>query len=354
LSATQASNKVEARVTGAIGSPAVFTATARATNPKNLVNAGGDQQSGSPGQPLPNPIQVKVTDAIGLPVANHPVLFKILTGGGTINQNQANVTVSTNDLGIAQVTWTLGSQFGAANSLEASSSTGGNPLTGSPITFKATATKPTAIALFSGNAQRGSASTPLPQPFVVLVKDATGKPVAGQKVTFSVIEGNGKLNGKTTLDVTSDGEGKATTTLTMGPTPGVANKVRANSSFGGNPLTGSPITFTATAARLKTLTMISGNNQTGVVGAPLPQPFKVKVLDSLNVGIRNQNVTFKVTSGGGKLAGTDTTKVIKTDSLGIASITSCGNQSSLKRLTNHVSGFQPAWCATTLGQSIRR
>lgn len=321
LSTTQTQNTVEARAAGLTGSPIVFTATPKAGNPKNLTKVAGDGQGGSPGQPLPTAIQVKVTDSIGLPVAKHAVLFKILTGGGTINQGQANVTVSTDSQGVAKATWTLGNQFGAANSLEVSSSFGGNPLAGSPITFTATATKPSAIALFSGDAQRGSTSTPLPQPFVVLVKDAANKPVAGQKVTFTVIEGTGKLNGKTTIDITSNGAGQAAATLTMGPTPGAVNKVRATASFGSTVLTGSPITFTATAARLKSLSMVSGINQTGVVGTALALPFKVKILDSLNVGIINQNVTFKVTSGGGKLNGTDTTKIVKTDSLGIASIT---------------------------------
>ncbi|MCI0696912.1 Ig-like domain-containing protein, partial [candidate division KSB1 bacterium] len=320
ISTTQALNKVEARSAGLAGSPFVFTASAKPGDPKTLVKLSGDGQSGSGGQTLPNPIQVMVKDNLGAGVPNHPVTFTVTAGGGSINLGQSSATVNTDAQGIAQVTWKLGTP-GAAQTLRVNSGFNGSPLSGSPLTFTASTSPPSKVTLASGNAQLGSINTPLPKPFVVLVQDANGNPVGGQKVTFTVVAGNGNLNGKSTIDVLSDGQGKASVTLTMGSTPRTVNRVRATSSYNGNVLPNSPITFSATAIGLKSLSMVSGNNQSGVVGTALAQPFKAKVLDSLNVGIRNYNVTFKVTSGGGKLGGTDTTRTVKTDTLGIASVT---------------------------------
>jgi len=319
LSTTQALNKVEARAQGLTGSPVLFSATAQAGNPKNLAKVAGDAQSGSGGQILPNPIQVKVTDNLGTVVPNHPVTFTVTAGAGSVDQGQTNATVNTNAQGIAQVTWKLGTP-GATQTLQASSNSNGNALTGSPLTFTATTSPPSKVTLASGNGQVGSINTPLPKPFEVIVKDGGGKPIGGYKVTFTVMEGNGSLNGKSTLDAFTNSEGKAAVTLTMGLTPRASNKVRATVIYNGNNLPDSPITFTASAVGLKNIVIHSGKDQDGVVGEVLPQPLKVKILDSLGIGIRNQNILFKVITGGGKLSGTDTVKTVKTDTLGIASI----------------------------------
>jgi adhesin/invasin len=319
LSTTQALNKVEARAQGLTGSPVLFSATAQAGNAKNLAKVSGDAQSGSGGLTLPNPIQVKVTDNLGTVVPNHPVTFTVTSGAGSVNQGQPTATVNTNAQGIAQVNWKLGTP-GAAQKLEASSSFNGNALTGSPTTFTATTSPPSKVTLAAGNGQVGSINAPLPKPFEVIVKDGGGKPIGGYKVTFTVMEGNGSLNGKSTIDAFTNSEGKAAVTLTMGPTPRASNKVRATAIYNGNNLPDSPITFTASAVGLKNIVIHSGKDQDGVVGEVLPQPLKVKVLDSLGVGIRNQNIIFKVIAGGGKLSGTDTVKTVKTDTLGIASI----------------------------------
>ena len=47
------------------------------------------------------------------------------------------------------------------------------------------------------------------------------------------------------------------------------------------------------------LNIVSGNNQTAVAGAALPQPFVVEVLSSNNSPVPNTAVTFSVLSGGG-------------------------------------------------------
>ena len=76
----------------------------------------------------------------------------------------------------------------------------------------------------------------LAQPFVVAVQDESGSAVEGVQVTFTVTEGGGTLSSTTS---TTDANGQASTTLTLGSQPG-PNTVEATvDGF-------EPVTFTAT------------------------------------------------------------------------------------------------------------
>ena len=74
----------------------------------------------------------------------------------------------------------------------------------------------------------------------MLVLDQFGNPLAGAMVTFAVTAGGGTLSVET---ATTDGDGRASTTLTLGRTPGM-NTVEAT-------VAGlEPVTFTATGTAL--------------------------------------------------------------------------------------------------------
>jgi hypothetical protein len=131
LGSSAGANTVTASSGTLTGSPVTFTATgtAAATGPAaNLVLMSGNGQTGSTGQPLANPFSVEVTDAHGNPVSGASVAFSVTSGGGTLNATAA----TTNSLGMASATLTLGPNAGA-NTVTASSGT----LTGSPLTFTA-------------------------------------------------------------------------------------------------------------------------------------------------------------------------------------------------------------------------
>ena len=70
----------------------------------------------------------------------------------------------------------------------------------------------------SGDNQTGTAFAPLSQPFVVEVQDAKGAVSAGISVTFAVVTGGGTLS---TTNTTTDGNGRAESTLTLGPNLGI-------------------------------------------------------------------------------------------------------------------------------------
>ena len=74
-----------------------------------------------------------------------------------------------------------------------------------------------ALLKISGDNQTGAAFTPLFQPFVVEAQDANGSVLTGVSVRFAVTAGGGALSTTTTR---TDENGRAQTTLTLGPNLG--------------------------------------------------------------------------------------------------------------------------------------
>ena len=96
---------------------------------------------------------------------------------------------------------------------------------------------PHAMTPVSDAEQQGTAGATLTNPFVVLVLDQNGDPVAGATVTFTVTVGGGSLSAET---ATTDENGRAATTLTLGSKPGAHTVVATVQDL-------EPVTFTATA-----------------------------------------------------------------------------------------------------------
>ena len=71
-----------------------------------------------------------------------------------------------------------------------------------------------ALSIISGGNQRRLPGETLASPFVVEAQDENGSPFAGVSVTFTVTEGDGTLSIQTT---TTDANGRAESTLTLGP-----------------------------------------------------------------------------------------------------------------------------------------
>ncbi|HEX6815124.1 MAG TPA: S8 family serine peptidase [Gemmatimonadaceae bacterium] len=85
---------------------------------------------------------------------------------------------------------------------------------------------PVKIVAFSGGGQMADLGQPLAQPLVARVTTAAGTPASGVPVTFTVTSGAGTLSPSA---VSTNASGNASTTFTMGQTPGVTT-VRAMSS----------------------------------------------------------------------------------------------------------------------------
>jgi adhesin/invasin len=171
---------------------------------------GGSAQSAPFGSALPVPLQVHVTDQYGNSIAGVVVTFTP-SGGASVG----NTTATTDASGDAQTTATLGTTVGA-DTVVASVSGADVPARFTEFSLAGPAT---AITVVSGDNQSGTSGTALALPFVILVNDTQGHPVAGDTVTWTAATGT--LTAVTTVTA-ADGTTQNTFTPALG-----ANSVTA-------------------------------------------------------------------------------------------------------------------------------
>ena len=281
-------NTVTVSVTG-VQEQQTFTSEGIRT-PKTLEIIAGDNQEGLPGAALENPFIAEVRDQSDKPLAGVQVTFSVSSGGGTLSVTSA----TTNSNGRAESILTLGPNAGT------------NTVTASVAgieevqTFRAEGIRiPLAFWIITGFDQKGVIGEALAKPLVVEVRDRSGEPLPSVQVIFSVSSGGGTLSVTT---ATTDNNGRAKSILTLGPNLGT-NTVTVS-------VTGikEKQTFTSEGIRTpKTLEIISGDNQEGLPGAALENPFIVEVRDQSDKPLPGIQVTFSVSSGGGTLSVTSTT-----------------------------------------------
>ena len=138
--------------------------------PSGVRIVSGNEQIGSPGSTLPQPLVVEVIDGSANPVVGAAVTWVVTGGGGSLNPP----TGTTDDAGRASTTWTLGSAIGA-NAAQAIVSGVGE----AAFTATSAAGDPEDIRIVSGDGQDGQAGTRLADPLVAQVIDAAGNPVPG-------------------------------------------------------------------------------------------------------------------------------------------------------------------------------
>jgi lysophospholipase L1-like esterase len=180
------------------------------------------------------------------------VTFAVTGGGGSITSPNA----TTNADGIAWVgSWTLGATPGP-NSLTATA-TG---LTGSPVTFNASAETPppAAMAIAGGDGQTALAGQPVPVAPSVRVTDAEGVGVPGVTVTFSIRSGSGTISGGSPVTNASGIATLGSWVLGIG----------GNSLFASVPgLSGDPLVFVALGtAEVQIVTFGDSNTDFGFEG----------------------------------------------------------------------------------------
>ena len=168
------------------------------------------------------------------------------------------------------------------------------------------------INIVSGNNQTGTVGAPLAAPVVVSLTDSASHPLANQMVVFKVTANNGVVNTaggtrSSALAVNTDVNGLAQVTWTLGQRAGAGNNTLTVSSA----LAVSPVTITANGSTGNPTQIVvdSGNNQTGVLGQPLPFPFVVDVIDAGHNRVPGIPVVFSIKQGGGNFAGAPTLTV---------------------------------------------
>src|SRR5205823_4718624 len=166
--------------TGLTGSPVTFLATGAAGPATQMALNAGDNQAATVGTAVATPPSVIVRDQFANAVPGVAVTFATTGDNGTVDPATA---VTTNASGVAAAnSWTLGTAA-KTDTLRATSS----GLTGSPVTFTASATAggPSAaqstVTAAPATITAGAGSSTI----TVTVRDANGNPVSGATVTLA-------------------------------------------------------------------------------------------------------------------------------------------------------------------------
>ena len=177
------------------------------------------------------------------------------------------------------------------------------------------------INMASGNAQSAGVGEILPQPLAVSLTDSQGQPVTDRKITFAVTRNDGFLSlsnvigSQREIQATTDSNGETQVFFTLGSRSGAGNQRVTATAVG---FVGE-VVFCATGfpGTPDKISAIAGENQKGVAGSSLPEPFVVQVTDIASNPLEGIPVTFAVAEGGGTIGG-ETTAVRATDSRGRA------------------------------------
>ncbi|HEY3972908.1 MAG TPA: Ig-like domain-containing protein [Candidatus Sulfotelmatobacter sp.] len=267
---------------------AAFTETA--TSSKVLAVSSGNNQTGSTGVPLPNPLVVLATNN-GANVSGLSVTFTDNGANGSFNPP----TAITNSSGLASTTYTPG----AGNATITASATGYTS-----ATFTEFVSGSNVLTVGGGNHQTGIEGTKLP---TLLSVSAT---IGGVKQSgVSVMFDDGGAGGSFSPNpVNTNSNGVASTSYTLSTTPGTYTVTASATSY-----TSASFTETSTTSG-KALIVNAGNNQTGATGTVLPTALAV---EATNGGVAQSGVSVTFSDGGA--GGSFSPATATTNSSGIAS-----------------------------------
>ena len=201
---------------------------------------------------------------------------------------------------------------------------------------------PQALTKISGDVQTGAVGAELPTNLGVRVLDPGGAPIPAAQVTFAVTEGGGSLS---TSVVVANSSGEASTRWTLGTVAGASQEASVTVS-------GLSAAFSAIAEAgpPATVSVLSGDTQTGYAMEPLPQHLIAQVADEYGNPTPNVQAMWASTDGTGSFSPT----VGTTDSVGeVETEWTLGTTAGEKSATATVSGVEAAsFGATALANAV--
>lgn len=264
--------------------------------PASMEIVAGQDQSGAVGTELPTPLRVRVRDSAGLIVRGQVVNFRVTAGGGGVF---AGVSI-TNDSGLAQDRWTLGTSTADSQRVEARAVDNN---TGEPLTFAVFRAVPlpglaAAVVEASGNAQTGPIGAALPDSLAAKAVDRYGNAVPGASVAWTNVAGGGALS--PTGGVTN-AAGIVKAAWTLGPRLDTTHVATAASGA----LPAARFTATPVVPAGATLTLTSGDGQTGTVGQVLADTLVVTMRLADGRPVRGAAVSWSAAPGSGSVVAVD-------------------------------------------------
>jgi hypothetical protein len=166
----------------------------------------------------------------------------------------------------------------------------------------------TTVTILSGNAQSGTVGAALASPIVLQVNDQNGNALSGVAVNLTLGSTFGSVP---SAQLTTDANGQVSINWTLGTVAGTDTLV---AQVGSLPVL--DVLATATPDVPASLTVVTGDDQSGPAGATLASPMTVKVADKYGNAVPNVTVTFSDDANGTLGAAT-----VTTDANGMASDT---------------------------------
>jgi len=290
------------------------------SNPPNeLVLAGGTPQTAQLDTGFSNPLQAELANSNGCPitapVTGTPVTFTAPDSGPSVTfaaSGSNTLTVGTDASGSASVQMLNANDTPGAYTVTASSTYGS-------VAFALTNTAagiPATITPVAPTRQGATVNSRYTQPLAVRVLDASGNPVVGANVTFSLgSAGSGGAGGGSAAAAGGsfdDGTSQATETTNA---DGVATSpgVRANATTGAFSATATvqhvtePARFTLDnlAAKPHTIHPVGSSSRTATIGAHYAHRLRVAVRNASGSPVAGAKVTFTLgsTAAAGASAG---------------------------------------------------
>ena len=212
-----------------------------------------------------------------------PVTITVTAGGGSITNAPAKTTAPSTSVG----TWKLGNSIGL-NSLTI---TVGH-LTPLVVSVTSLPGAPAKVVATTPATLTGVVGEPVAGPLSVSLRDAFDNVITNGVVLTVTVTGGGS----SVPSVTTDGAGAASVpSWTLGTVKGTQTLAVSNGTAAAT------FSVAAAAGAIQSLSVLAGNNQSGLGGTPLPQPVVVAPVDQYGNRLDNQVANFSVASGGGKL-----------------------------------------------------
>ncbi|HEU0014056.1 MAG TPA: Ig-like domain-containing protein [Longimicrobium sp.] len=312
------------------GASVTFTATAIEADSIQFTIQSGDNQSGTPGDSLAQPLRPRATYRDTIPVTAL-VRWTVVSGGGGLRQDVTFTRPDAPYFGITSNRW----QLGPAKGLQQVQAVINNVSTSVVFNGIGVASGTDKLLFLQGDTV-GTAGASLPVPPGVTLTDASDNPIPNYPVKFKITQGAGIVdNGDEACDsvfVMTDEDGEAILSQwILDATPG-DNTVRASAG----PLF---LDFHArgTAGEPESLDIAAGDGQTATVNTAVATDPRVRVTDVGGNGVQGVAVTFAVESGGGSVTGENAT----TDADGYAEVGSwtLGTTAGANTLTASVTGL---------------
>jgi protocatechuate 3,4-dioxygenase beta subunit len=282
----------------AYGSVTLHLAVTASGVPAAIDVAGAADQDASVNGRYAQPLRARVTDANGNPVQGVTVTFGVVPGatGAGASFLGGQPTATTDASGVATSPPLLAN--GTPGRFTATASTDG---VASVATY-ALRNESVAVSIAATSAARQAAKVGarFRQPLRVRVLDASGHPIEGATVAFTIVPSGGGAGGAfaggaTQATATTDADGRAASPLVTANTS--AGSFTATASTAGSARS---VTYALTnrAARPTALTAGAASGEHAGVGSRFPIPFAVTVVDAHGNPVKGATVTFAAPAHG--------------------------------------------------------